>query len=118
MEEGLDVMIPPLSIQPLVENAVKHGLMSRNEGGTVTLSILRREDQVEIQVKDDGVGMTAEQLQQILVESAPAVSQMSVGLRNIDRRLKQLFHAGLLLESAPGRGTAARFFVPAPDTAP
>jgi len=112
VEGDIDVMVPPLSIQPLVENAIKHGLMRRNEGGTVTISIAKRGNQAEIAVSDDGVGMTGEQLERLLAESAQTGPGMSVGLRNIDRQLKQLFQDGLRVESAPDRGTVVRFRVP------
>jgi sensor histidine kinase YesM len=76
----------------------------------VTISVHRQDGGVEIAVKDDGVGMRKEQAEQIL--AAPSRAQTSVGLRNIERRLKQLFHSGLHIQSEPGQGTVVRFFLP------
>jgi len=112
VESGFKVMVPPLSIQPLVENAVKHGLMRRYEGGTVAIAVSRQGDYAEIAVRDDGVGMSGGRIGQLLAEPAQPGTGMSVGLRNIDRRLKQLFQDGLRVESAPDQGTVVRFRVP------
>ena len=110
VEDGIDILVPPLSIQPLVENAIKHGLMSRDRSGTVSISIHRREGDVEIAVQDDGVGMQKEQIEQLL--SAPFHDKSNVGLLNIERRLKQLFHSGLHIQSEPNLGTVIRFSIP------
>mgnify|MGYP001167328616 FL=1 len=116
VDEGISIRVPPLSIQPLVENAVKHGLMSRSRGGTVSIVIRRQEGRVDILVKDDGVGMRKEQIEQLF--AAPPHSNTGtrlsngVGLRNIERRLRQLFRSGLHIESEPDQGTIVRFSIP------
>ena len=107
-----DFWIPPLSIQPLVENAVKHGLMSRKRGGTVTISIRKEEDHALIRVEDDGTGMRKEQLDQLLNARQNPEAQGRVGLRNIARRLKRQFRTGLDIRSEPNRGTSVSFRIP------
>lgn len=109
-EPGLEPLIPPLSIQPLVENAVKHGVLPRSDGGTVRIRILRRDGQIAIEVADDGVGMTENQAERALTQLAEA--GRGVGLYNTNRRLKRLYGQGLRIVSRPGAGTTVSFCVP------
>src|SRR5699024_1961477 len=60
IDESLDILIPPLSIQTLVENAINHGILQKNRGGTITLQTEEREQEVKIIIKDNGVGMSKE----------------------------------------------------------
>ncbi|MBR6826366.1 MAG: histidine kinase [Oscillospiraceae bacterium] len=95
--EVTDFYLPPLVLQPLVENAIKHGLTPKAEGGTITLSTERQGDRICITVSDDGVGYCTKD----------PVKQGSVGLSNVRFRLKQLVDGELKLESTPGQGTVA-----------
>ncbi len=97
-----DFRLPPLVLQPLVENAIKHGLTPKPEGGTITLRTERVGDCVVITVADDGVGFCTD---------APA-KKTSVGLSNVRFRLKQLANGDIKLESTPGQGTVATVTVP------
>ena len=97
-----EFQLPPLVLQPLVENAIKHGLTPKPEGGTITLSAQRVGDRAVITVADDGVGFCAD---------AP-VERSSVGLSNVRFRLKQLADGDIKLESVPGQGTVATVTVP------
>lgn len=105
----LDLLIPPLSIQPIVENAVRHGVMKRISGGTVHIAIYEREGQIAISVTDNGVGMSADKVHSLL---SAATDTASVGLRNIHTRLFTLYGKGLQIESQPGKGTLVSFEVP------
>ncbi|OOC64071.1 hybrid sensor histidine kinase/response regulator [Paenibacillus ihbetae] len=98
--------IPFLSIQPLVENAIRHGIMKRSCGGTVRIRISVRADDVAITVQDDGVGMDEAQLQQLLDRRA---EHAGVGLINTDLRLKRHFGTGLHIKSTLGEGTEVTF---------
>ncbi|MDI4649554.1 ATP-binding protein [Cohnella hashimotonis] len=109
-EPGMEPFVPPLSIQPLVENAVKHGVLRQSEGGTVRIRILRADGGVRIEVGDDGVGMTEEQARLALTQ--PATGRRGVGLFNTNRRLKRLYGEGLHIVSQPGQGTTVSFEVP------
>ncbi|MBD2848129.1 response regulator [Paenibacillus sp. IB182496] len=100
------LLLPPYSIQPLVENAIRHGVTQRRQGGTVRIVLKRLADVVAISVADDGVGMTAETVRRLL-QPHPG----GIGLRNVDLRLKRLYGAGLVIESAPAQGTAVSFRV-------
>ncbi|MBH5319664.1 histidine kinase [Paenibacillus sp. GSMTC-2017] len=99
--------IPSLSIQPLVENAVRHGIMRRAEGGHIKLSVYEEDGHVHVVVSDDGIGMTPDELR-----SLHHSESSGVGLRNIERRLKQLFGHGLSIQSSQGKGTEIRMRLP------
>ncbi|WP_438347938.1 ATP-binding protein [Paenibacillus sp. FA6] len=109
IDECPDLMIPSLTIQPLVENAIHHGLMKRITGGQLTIRISDHDTYVEISVADDGIGIDEAALQGLL-ERTPN-SQSGIGLLNTDLRLKRLFGKGLQITSAPNRGTTVSFNV-------
>ncbi|WP_336077850.1 hybrid sensor histidine kinase/response regulator [Paenibacillus sp. 203] len=110
VDEQISVLLPPLSIQPLAENAIRHGIMNRIHGGTLCIRIQQREDGTEIAIIDDGVGMSQEELNHVL---GPQQEQGSgIGLRNTDRRLKQVYGKGLYISSLPNQGTTVGFHVP------
>jgi two-component system LytT family sensor kinase len=108
--EVLSVRIPFLCIQPLVENAVRHGLESRDAPGTISITAVERGPDCWISVEDDGVG------------NEPAVIRRSlsgepgdhVGLANVDERLRQAFgdDRGLVVETAPMAGTKVTMRIP------
>ncbi|TBL77287.1 ATP-binding protein [Paenibacillus thalictri] len=107
VDEDIELQIPPLSIQPLVENAVKHGVLSRYRGGTITIRIADHYEYAEIAVIDDGVGMDQATLQRLLDGRSDRKS--GIGLLNTDRRLKQIYGKGLQMRSIPGQGTTVTF---------
>ena len=109
--ETLATVIPFLSVQPLVENAVRHGLEPGEGGGEIR--IVSRDDgtHTEITVEDDGVGMDPEGLRATLTAGDDG---LHVGLRNVDTRLRQLYGSdgGLVVETNTGAGTLVRMRVP------
>lgn len=109
--EVLPIEIPFLSLQPLVENAVRHGLEARERGGRVRISARDSGPFVEIDVDDDGVGMDPESLQAAF---AGEPSTAHVGLRNVDTRLRQRYgnDFGLIIETNTGSGTLVRMRIP------
>lgn len=102
-------LVPPLSIQPIVENAVNHGLMQKESGGTVTLSIRQLPGHLVVAVTDDGIGMTQERIADILSEER---TEGGIGLRNIQRRLLKMYGAGLSVISMPDQGTTISYTIP------
>ncbi|MGG3280556.1 ATP-binding protein [Paenibacillus solani] len=104
-----ELKIPFLSIQPLVENAIRHGVMKRSRGGNIYIRISVHNSHAEITVQDDGVGMDEAQLQRILERKADHSS--GVGLINTDQRLKRHFGTGLQIKSTLGQGTVVTFYV-------
>ncbi|WP_274361894.1 ATP-binding protein [Paenibacillus thermotolerans] len=109
LDANISFLLPPLSIQTLVENAVNHGILRRSRGGTIHIRITDEKDHINICISDDGVGMNEETWEQALKLSG---SGNGIGLRNTDRRLKQLYGKGLQIRSAPGQGTVVAFQVP------
>lgn len=102
-------LAPPLSIQPIVENAINHGLMQKEAGGTVRLSIQLLPGQLVVAVKDDGVGMSPQRIAEVLSEER---TEGGIGLRNIQRRLLKMYGTGLSIHSVPGQGTAISYTIP------
>lgn len=110
IEDNLDFKIPPLTIQPLVENAVEHGVLQRINGGTICVQIKRLETQYQIIIADNGAGMKQEKIAQILNEHPSKA--MGVGVANTNRRLKKLYGKGLVIESKIDEGTKIMFEIP------
>ena len=98
-----DFLLPALSVQPLVENAIKHGLMGLESGGTVTVSAYETEKDYCVSVVDDGVGFDTT----ILLDD-----REHVGIRNIRGRIEAMCGGTLTVESAPGKGTKAVITIP------
>jgi two-component system LytT family sensor kinase len=109
--ETLSTVIPFLSVQPLVENAVRHGLEPGEHGGVITIASLDDGTHTEITVEDDGAGMDPAALAALLDADS---SSPHVGLRNVDTRLRQLYGSGggLVVETNVGAGTLVRMRVP------
>jgi sensor histidine kinase YesM len=105
-----DILIPPLSVQTIVENALNHGILKKHEGGTVTISVETNEDSHIISISDDGVGMTTEKVEEIL--SSPNRHKYGIGIANTNRRLKQLFGKGIQIDSQLHYGTTVSFHIP------
>ncbi|NHA68285.1 sensor histidine kinase [Phycicoccus flavus] len=109
--EVLPVTLPYLAVQPLVENAVRHGLATKEGTGHVSITATDLGSEAEIAVEDDGVGTDPERVRSIL---DGAHAHDSVGLGNVDARLRQVYgdEFGLAVETAPGAGTKVTFRVP------
>lgn len=113
--EVLGVQIPFLCLQPLVENAVRHGLERHTGGGTIAIEARDAGVECVITVEDDGQGADPERIRRVLAGEAEGDS---VGLANVDERLRNTFgdEYGLVVETAPGAGT--KVIVRAPKYAP
>ena len=101
--ETTEFVLSALSVQPLVENAIKHGLMRLETGGTVVIRSYETPTHFCVEVKDDGVGFDT---------SLPIDEKKHVGLRNIRGRLKAMVDGELIIESEPGVGTKAVIMIP------
>ena len=121
-EELKSGYIVKLMLQPLVENALYHGIKSRRGGGFIRVSAAREGDRVRFVVEDTGKGMTPEELERVLAamrSDAPAMASVaphegsSFGLRNVDLRIRLYYHQerGLYITSGP-EGTRVSFCVP------
>ncbi|AXI00801.1 response regulator [Sporosarcina sp. PTS2304] len=107
--EAIDV--PPLSLQPLVENAIRHGVLKRIEGGTVCVRVKQYAQYVELSIIDNGVGMAREKVDALLSDQLSS-EERGIGISNTNRRCKQLFGKGLSIVSEEGRGTTISFQIP------
>lgn len=116
LEPGLEEFyVPKLILQPLIENAIKHGILKASHRGMVIVRSYRMDDRICIMVKDNGAGMTAEKLnvyRKILNESPETVD--SIGIRNVTRRLQLHFNekCKFMVESTPNEGTAISLLLP------
>ena len=110
--EVLPVVLPFLALQPLVENAVRHGLAGKPEGGTVSVIAEDAGAECVISVEDDGVGMDPARLRDEMKDSH--VCGAHVGLGNVHDRLRAAFgdECGLVVETGPGAGTKVSMRVP------
>ena len=104
--ETLDMLVPSMLLQPLVENCIKHGLGVKVEGGTIRLRTRRAETRLHLTVEDDGVGIAEAKLATLL--------EQGIGVSNVNERLKVLFGSDyrMYIDSQPGRGTRIEIEVP------
>jgi len=103
------LQIPPLTLQPLVENAIKHGLRRKKEGGRVVVKAECLENSVVFRVEDNGVGIPEDKLKDLAVMPGGSVS---IGLYNINTRLVRLYGTGLCIKSGIEAGTSVSFEIP------
>lgn len=100
----LDFSIPPLTLQPLVENAVRHGVIMRDEGGTILIRTEETPEAYIVTVSDDGVGFTPGAL--------PENGGSHIGIQNVRERLRTMCGGDLRITSVPGEGTTAAIILP------
>ncbi|MFC0272323.1 sensor histidine kinase [Metabacillus herbersteinensis] len=119
-ESCLDAKIPSLTLQPIVENAFIHGVENLEEGGTITLSVFRKNTNVVVEITDNGSGMDEEAKQKILAKHETNFQEThnghstGIGLRNVVKRLGIFYKQENLLEivSAIGKGTTISITIP------
>lgn len=113
-EELKGEKIPFLMLQPLVENAIKHGISKKADGGTMTMKVSRQSNHLRFQVSDDGVGVDLAVIEDRLRGKVPEDEEGGIGVHNIHERLKRLYgpEYGLKYDCQPQGGTAVVFFVP------
>ena len=99
-----DFFIPPLSVQPIVENAVKHGITKKAEGGTLKISTYVRDDKYVVDIIDDGVGFD--------VEAFEANKQGHIGLENVRSRIRRISRGSVTVKSTENVGTRITIEIP------
>jgi two-component system, LytTR family, sensor kinase len=106
---SLDVVVPSMLLQPLIENSIKHGLSPKVEGGSIYLRSRLTDSRLIIEVEDDGVGMGGAQL-----EESSTWTGMGIGMANISERLQVLYGntARMTIDSLEGKGTLVRIRLP------
>lgn len=102
---SIDIPVPAMLLQPLVENSIKHGIANKVDGGTITLRAHRSGERLMIEVEDDGVGMPPD----------ATASGNGIGVSNVRERLQVLYDQdySMVIESQPGLGTRILIDVPA-----
>jgi two-component system, LytTR family, sensor kinase len=105
--DTLDLLVPSMLLQPLVENSIRHGLASKVEGGTIRVHSRRQGTHLQILVEDDGVGIPESRL-------ARMFEQGGIGVTNVNERLKVLYGDGyrMWIDSRPGEGTSTGIEIP------
>jgi two-component system LytT family sensor kinase len=105
--DTLDLLVPSMLLQPLVENSIRHGLASKVEGGTIRVRGRRLGNQLQIVVEDDGVGIPESRL-------ARMFEQGGIGVNNVNERLKVLYGDSyrMWIDSRPGEGTSTGIEIP------
>ncbi len=118
--DGLSVSVPILVLQPIVENAVKHGLSQKADGGVLQIRAEESETAVSVEIQDNGVGMDAQTQANLLSEkkpvSAPDAGHAGIGMSNIAERMNKLFGKRFQIEikSRLNAGTTIRIKIPKP----
>jgi len=104
-ESAKPLLVPPMILQPLAENAVKHGIAPKEEGGELALRVQRQNDHLEFEVADNGVGMNGTQVNDLLNQGR--------GLHNTDLRLRKMFGDSSALQVSNGKeGFRVKFRIP------
>ena len=117
----MQIKIPKMSLQPLIENACKHGIQAITEVGIVKISAIASESSLKICVEDNGSGMDSETLKELVnnIKSDEEVNS-NVGLRNVYRRLKLYYgdNISFEIESEKNAGTKVCFTIPCKELVP
>ncbi|GAA0751748.1 histidine kinase [Clostridium sartagoforme] len=109
IEADMSIKIPSLIIQPIVENAIRHGVLNKLEGGNINIRIYKSLDNLIINIKDDGVGISEEKVKKII---SGKDDKAGVGIKNINSRLIRAYGKGLSMKSAIGYGTEVEIKIP------
>ena len=99
-----DFLIPALTVQPLVENAIKHGICKKKGGGTVTVSSYDDKKAYIITITDDGVGFNPSEI--------PNDERQHIGIENVRKRLQSMVDGSMRVETSPEKGTAVTISIP------
>lgn len=112
-DEALPFLIPKMTLQPLVENSIYHGLKEKDEGGEIIIGGELTEKGILLYVKDDGVGMDQDMAEKVLDQN-PDIRNGHFGLGNVNERIKLYFgrEYGLSVKSGDGEGTIVNVFIP------
>lgn len=102
--ETENFMLPPLTVQPIVENAIRYGVTPKNEGGTVSITVKEKDSAICILVEDDGLGFNPNEMKQD--------GRAHIGIDNVRARLERLCGGSLEIQSTIGQGTSAIITVP------
>ena len=115
-EQALNCNIMPFILQPLVENALFHGIAPKSSHGSIKVEFIKQSDRIKVKVIDDGVGIKKNEIPHVIgrQKTRNKSSFNNIGLSNVDERLKLYFGDGYRLKifSSPGIGTCVEFYIP------
>lgn len=111
--EAENLLVPALTLQPLVENAIKHGIYPKVDGGQVEIRSWIENGELRVVIKDDGAGIPKDKLEAIRMKRYTSAKGAGVGLNNVNDRLKYLYGTGLEITSEAGQGTQISLRIPA-----
>ena len=109
------ITVPVFLLQPMVENAIVHGLGSKEKGGSIRVEISMQEDRALICVRDTGIGITQEKLQSLTKgkDGSVAAEAAGIGIGNLCRRIRSLYSNGdMQICSKEGEGTTISMWIP------
>jgi two-component system sensor histidine kinase LytS len=109
IDAQIDCLVPPLILQPIVENALKHGLMSTKKGGKLEIYAYRENSDIVVEIKDNGIGMTEAKIKTILEGNDLSAG---IGINNVNDRLKSIYGTSLQIESYVDKGTIVKLIFP------
>ncbi|MDC7222038.1 MAG: LytS/YhcK type 5TM receptor domain-containing protein [Spirochaetales bacterium] len=104
-----DIKIPPLILQPIIENSIKHGIGTNLNNSLIKIEVKKKLSRIQFVLSDTGVGMEQEKIDRILNHEETG---NSIGLKNVNDRLEHLYGKGLEISSEPGKGTKVSFSLP------
>lgn len=104
IDETVDLQLPPLTLQPLVENAIKHGILKKKEGGVVNIQVTQSTEKITIKIEDNGIGIPQDRVGELLNHDRKT---NSIGINNVNQRLMNIFglQYQMSIESEVGLGT-------------
>lgn len=105
--DDVEVKIPSLLIQPLVENAIVHGILKDKGAGTVNISVKEQDERVKISIIDSGVGISEDIIERVYSDTMP---ENRIGLYNVHLRLKLIYGEGLIIKRLE-KGTKIEFYI-------
>jgi len=109
IDDSIECDIPHLILQPIVENAVRHGILENRSGGTVKVTVKNCDDYISLCVEDDGIGIKKENIPLLLNHE---LDNVGIGLYNVQKRMLTLYGYGIDLDSEPGKGTKICLKIP------
>lgn len=112
VDPNVHFRLPFLSVQPLVENAVKHGIKQKEEGGTLTIRVYQQKNYNVVEVFDDGAGFDEEAFRERKKQQRLENSDNGIGTDNVEQRLFLMCKGKLEITSEPGKGTTAKVSIP------
>ena len=115
-ENTLEECVPRFLVQPIVENALFHGILPSERAGTITIDIKMKNSLLEIKIQDNGIGMSKEKVEALFAKEfvSKSAQMRSIGLYNVRERMRRIYkdHFSLIVDSSPGKGTLVSISLP------